>query len=101
MMFIMKCQECQLVKAEHQHPLGLLQSLPILKWRREIIGMDFITSLPKSKKKNDSIFVVIDKLSKETHLILVKSTYKEVNISDIFLKEIFRFHGIPKEIISD
>ena len=63
--------------------------------------MDFITSLPKSKKKTDSIFVVVDKLSKEAHFILVKSTYKEVHIVDIFLKEIFRLHGIPKEIISD
>ena len=52
--------------------------------------MDFIIGLSKSKKKNDSIFVVIDKLSKAAHFIPIKSTYKEVNIVDIFLKEIFR-----------
>ena len=63
--------------------------------------MDFITGLPKSKRKNDSIFVVIDKLSKEAHFIQVKLTHKVVHIADIFLKQIFRFHGIPKEIISD
>ena len=63
--------------------------------------MDFIIGLPKSKKQNDSIFVVIDKLSKATHFILVKLTYKAINIVDIFLKEIFRLHGIPKVIISD
>ena len=63
--------------------------------------MDFITGLPKSKKQNDSIFVVLDKLSKAAHFIPVKSTYKAVNIADIFLKEIFRLHGIPKVIISD
>ena len=63
--------------------------------------MDFITGLPKSKKHNDSIFVVIDKLSKAAHFIHVKSTYKALNIVDIFLKEIFRLHGIPKAIISD
>ena len=63
--------------------------------------MDFITCLPKSKKQNDSIFVVINKLSKATHFILVISTYKEVNIFDIFLKDIFRLHRIPKEIISN
>ena len=61
--------------------------------------MDFIIGLPKSKKKNDSIFVV--KLSKETNFIPMKSTYMAVNIVDIFLKEIFRLHGIPKVIISD
>ena len=63
--------------------------------------MDFITSLLKIKKQNDPIFVVIDKLWKEAHFIPMKSTYKAVNIADIFLKEIFRLHGIPKAIISD
>ena len=63
--------------------------------------MDFITGILKCKKKKDYIFVVIDKLSKTTHFIPVKSNYKAVNIADIFLKEIFRLNGIPKEIISD
>ena len=48
--------------------------------------MDFIIGLPKNKKQNDSIFIFIDKLSKEAHFILVKLTYKAVNITDIFLK---------------
>ena len=63
--------------------------------------MDFIIGIPKGKNKNDSIFVLIDKLSKATHFIPVKLTYKAVNIADIFLKEIFILHGIPREIISD
>ena len=63
--------------------------------------MDFITVLPKIKKQNDSIFVLIDKLSKAAHFIPVKLTYKAMNIVDIFLKEIFRLHGIPKVIITD
>ena len=61
--------------------------------------MDFITGLPKRKKQKDSIFIVIDKLSKAAHFIPVKLTYKAMNISDMFLKEIFRLHGIPKAII--
>ena len=63
--------------------------------------MDFIIGLPKRKKQNYSIFVVIDKMSREAHFIPVKSTYKAMNIADIFLKEIFRLHAIPKVIISD
>ena len=51
--------------------------------------MDFIMGLPKSKKHNDSIFVVVNKLSKATHFIPLMSTYKAVHIVDIFLKEIF------------
>ena len=99
--FIAKCQEFQLVKAKHQHSSGLLQPLPFSKWKWEVISMDFITCLPKRKKKNNYIYVVVDKLSKVTHFILVNSTYKEVNITDIFLKEILRLHGIPNSIISD
>ena len=63
--------------------------------------MDFIMGLPKSKNQNDSIFVVVDKLSKVAHFIPMKSTYKVLHIFDILLKDIFRFHRIPKAIISD
>jgi hypothetical protein len=44
--------------------------------------------------------VVIDKLSKSAHIIPVKSTFKDINIAEIFMKEIFRLHGIPKMVIS-
>jgi hypothetical protein len=63
--------------------------------------MDFITGLPKSTKKNDAIMVVVDKLSKSAHFIPVKSTCKAIDIANIFMKEIFRLHGMPKEIVSD
>ena len=62
--------------------------------------MDFITGLPKNSKHHDSIMVVVDKLSKSSHFTLVKSTYKDVNIAYIFMKDIFRLHGVPKVIIS-
>ena len=63
--------------------------------------MDFITGLPTSTKQNDAIMVVVDKLSKLGHFILVKSTCKAIDIAQIFMKEIFRLHGMPREIISD
>jgi hypothetical protein len=98
--YLSKCLDCQQVKVEHQHPTGLLQPLPIPEWKWEIISLDFITGFPKTQKKNDSIMVVIDKLSKSAHFIPVKSTYKAINIAEIFMKEIFRLHGIPKMVIS-
>ena len=52
----------------------------------EVIDLDFITCLPKNVKQHDSIIAVVDKLSKSTHFISVKSTYKVVNIADIFMK---------------
>jgi IS30 family transposase len=63
--------------------------------------MDFITGLSKSTKQNDAIMVVVDKLSKSSHFVLVKSTCKEIDIANIFMKEIFRLHGMPREIVSD
>ena len=45
--FIARCMECQQIKTEHEHPVGLLQPLPIPKWKWEVISMDFITGLPK------------------------------------------------------
>jgi hypothetical protein len=99
--YLAKCIEYQQLKAEHQHPIGLLQPLPISKWKWETISMDFITGLPKSAKKNDAIMVVVDKLSKSVHFIPVKSTCKAIDIVNIFMKEIFRLHGMPRDIISD
>eukprot|EP00253_Pinus_taeda_P005724 PITA_05724 len=99
--YLARCLECQQIKAEHQHPAGLLQPLPIPEWKWEVISMDFITGLPKTKRNNDSIMVVVDKLSKVAHFIPVQSTYKAVQIAHVFMQNIFRLHGLPKTIISD
>jgi hypothetical protein len=63
--------------------------------------MDFIIGLPTSTKKKDAIMVVVDKLSKSAHFIPVKLTCKAIDITNVFMKEIFRLHGMPKEIVSD
>jgi hypothetical protein len=99
--YIAICLECQQVNVEHHHLVGLLQLIPIREWKWEVIDMDFITSLCIKKKHNDLIMVVIDKLTKETHFLLIKSTYKAINIAESFMKEFFRMHGLPKTIISD
>ena len=99
--YIARCLDCQQVKTEHQHPAGLLQPLPIPSWKWEVISLDFITGLPRNQNQNDSIMVVVDKLSKAAHFIPFKTTYKDANIDDIFLKQNFRLHGLPKVIISD
>ena len=63
--------------------------------------MDFITGFPITWRQHDSIMLVVEKLTKETHFIPVKSTYKTDAIAKIFLKEIFKLHGLPKPIVSD
>ena len=63
--------------------------------------MDFITRFPVTWRQHDSIMVVVDKLTKETHFILVKSTYKTDAIGKIFMNDIFILHGFPKAIVSE
>jgi hypothetical protein len=99
--YLAKCLEYHQVKVEHWHPVGLLQPLPIPEWKWETISMDFITRLPKLAKHNDVIMVVVEKLSKSSHFVLVKSNCKEIDIANIFMKEIFKLHGMPRNIISD
>ena len=93
--------KCQQVKVEHQHLAGLLQPLPIPEWKWEVISMDFITGFPMTWRQHDSIMVVVEKLTKATHFILVKSTHNTDDIAKIFMKDIFRLHGLPKAIVSD
>jgi hypothetical protein len=84
-----------------RHPTGLLQHFPIPEWKWEVVTMDFITKLPRTTKKHDSIMVVVDKLTKVSHFIPVKSTHKEANIAEIYMREIAKLHGVPKTIVSD
>jgi hypothetical protein len=63
--------------------------------------MDFIVGLPKNQKGHDSIFVVVDRLIKHVHFILAKSTMSTSDVAKLFLHEIFRLYGLPKEIICD
>ena len=63
--------------------------------------MDFITALPKVVGNFDSIFVVVDRLTKVAHLIPTRMTTIAFDIANLFVKEIVRLHGVPTQIISD
>jgi hypothetical protein len=93
--------ECQNFKEEHRHLAGLLQPFPILEWKWEVVTMDFIIGFPRTCKMHDSIMVVVDKLTKAVHFIPLKTTHKATDVTDIFMKEVARLHGIPKMIVSD
>jgi hypothetical protein len=99
--YLAKCLGSWKVKVEHRHQTSFLQPLLILEWKWETISMDFITGLPTTAKQNDAIMVVVDKLSNFAHFVPVKSTCKEIDIANIFMKEISRLHGMPREIVSD
>jgi hypothetical protein len=99
--YLSKCMECQKVKNRHIHPIGFLHPFPILEWKWEVVTIDFITKLPRTTRKHDSIMVVVDKLIKVGHLIPVKVTHKVANIEKNYLREIARLHGVPKAIVSN
>jgi hypothetical protein len=66
-----------------------------------VVTMDFITGFPRTDKQHDSIMVVVNKLTKASHFILLKTTHKATEVADIFMKEVARLHEIPKTIVSD
>ena len=63
--------------------------------------MDFVTGLPRSFKKFDSIWVIVDTLTKLAHFFPVRSDYTAEEYPKLYLKEIVRLHGVPISIISD
>jgi hypothetical protein len=73
--YVSLCDTCQRVKAEHQRPAGLLQPLKIPEWKWEEIRMDFIVGLPRTQAVYDSIWVIVDRLTKVAHFIPVKTTF--------------------------
>jgi hypothetical protein len=99
--YIALCDVCNRVKAEHQKPVGLLQPLPIPEWKWDNVGMDFITGLPRTKSGYDSIWVVVDRLTKVAHFIPVKTTYTSDRLAKIYMNQIVCLHGVPKSIVSD
>jgi hypothetical protein len=86
--YISKCLECQKVKVEHRHPNGLFQPFPIPEWKWEVVTMDFITKLPRTRNQHDVIMVVVENLTKASHFIPMKVTHKETNVSHIYMREV-------------
>ena len=99
--YVQSCQQCQLAKMPNRRTAGLLQPLSIPSLRWESVSMDFMTSLPTSARGNDSIMVVVDRLTKRAHFIPMKSTHTAAQVAQHFVKHVFKLHGVPKSIVSD
>jgi hypothetical protein len=99
--YIARCDVCQRVKAKHQRPAGLLQPLKVPLWKWEEVGMDFITGLPMSNRGHDSIWVIVDRLTKVAHFIPVKTTDHGNHLAELYISRIVSLHGVPKTIVSD
>jgi hypothetical protein len=99
--YVAICDSCQRTKAEHQRPAGLLQPLQIPQWKWDEIGMDFIVGLPRTRAGYDSIWVVVDRLTKVAHFIPVKTTYTGAALAELYMSRIVCLHGVSKKIVSD
>jgi hypothetical protein len=99
--YVALCNTCPRVKAEHQRPVELLQPLKIPEWKWEEIVMDFIVGLSPTQARYDSIWVIVDRLTKVTHFIPVKTTYSGAKLAELYMSRIVCLHGVPKKIVSD
>jgi hypothetical protein len=99
--YIVECDICGRVKADHLRRLGFLQPLPILVWKWEYIYMDFITGLPRIAKGHDSIWVIMDRLTKTAHFLLVGTRYTALQYAKLYFDRIMTLHGVPLTIVSD
>jgi hypothetical protein len=99
--YVSDCDICQRVKANHLKTAGVLQPLPIPSWKWEDIIMDFIIGLPNTSQRHDSIWVIVDRLTKTAHFLPVHTNYNAKKYAEIDLDQIVRLHGVSKTIISD
>src|SRR4051812_1799361 len=99
--FVARCLTCQQVKIEHQRPAGELQPLSIPQWKWEDVTMDFVGGLPRSRKGRDTIWVIVDRLTKSAHFLPIRKTDTIRELSKLYMDEIVRMHGIPLSIVSD
>jgi hypothetical protein len=99
--YVARSDTCRCVKAIHMKTAGPLQSLLIPTWKWEDISMDFIVGLPKTAKGFDSIWVIVDRLTKIAHFLPVKTDHPVVVYAQLYIACILNLHGIPKTIVSD
>ncbi|GJZ98640.1 putative reverse transcriptase domain-containing protein, partial [Tanacetum coccineum] len=99
--YVSKCLTCAKVKAEHQRPSGLLVQPKIPEWKWDNITMDFVTKLPKTSQGYDTIWVIVNRLTKSAIFTPMRETDPMDKLARIYLKEVVTRHGIPVSIICD
>nr|GEW32487.1 reverse transcriptase domain-containing protein [Tanacetum cinerariifolium] len=97
--YVSKCLTCYTVKSECQKPSGLLIQPKIPMWKWERITMDFISKLLKTSNGHDTIWVIVDRLTKSTHFIPTRATDSMETLTRLYIKEIVSRHGVPISII--
>ena len=78
-----------------------MQPLPIPVWKWDEIGMDFVVGLNRTQKGHDSIWVIVDRLTKAAHFIPVRTNYGGEKLAKLYVENIVKLHGVPSRIVSD
>lgn len=99
--YVSECDTCQRVKASHLKVAGTLQPLPIPSWKYEDMSMNLIVGLPNTSQKHDSIWVIVDRLTKMAHFLPIQTNYSTQKYAKLYLDRIVSLHGVPKMIIYD
>ncbi|GJS25846.1 putative reverse transcriptase domain-containing protein [Tanacetum coccineum] len=99
--YVSKCLTCAKFKVEFQKPFGLLVQPVIPVWKWENITIDFVTKLPKTSTGQDTIWVIVDRLTKSTHFLPMKEIDSMEKLTRQYLKEVVSRHGVPVLIIFD
>ncbi|GJX77462.1 ribonuclease H-like domain-containing protein [Tanacetum coccineum] len=93
--YVSKCLTCSKVKADHQRPSGLLQQPDIPEWKWDKITMDFITKLPKTKSGHDTIWVIVDRMTKSAYFLVMREDYSIERLAKLYIDEIVARHRVP------
>nr|GEY01667.1 putative reverse transcriptase domain-containing protein [Tanacetum cinerariifolium] len=99
--YVSKCLPCLRVKAEHQKPSSLLVQPEIPQWKWDNITMDFVTKLPRTSSGYETIWVIVDRLTKYAHFLPMREDDSMDKLTKLYLKEVVTRHGIPISIIFD
>nr|GEU28813.1 zinc finger, CCHC-type [Tanacetum cinerariifolium] len=99
--YVSKCLTCLRFKDKDQKPSSLLVQPEIPQWKWDNITMDFVTKLPKAQSGNDTIWVVVDRLTKSAYFLPMKETDPMDKLARLYLKEVVTRHKIPVSIICD
>ena len=95
------CHECQVVAPRHKGKFGLLKPIEVPEHCWEQVTLDLITGLPVTKQGNDACVVFVDRLSKMVHYAPCRKTVTAQGMAAIFVREVVRYHGWPRVVISD
>lgn len=99
--YVEQCLSCRKLKVEHQRPQDKMQLLAIPMWKWEDITMDFIKKLPRTTHVVDSIWVIIDELTKSAHFIPIQERSSAEKLAGIYIKEVVAWYGVLILVISN